>query len=169
MAILNNNRPEIKTINFAVLLCWGGTFAVGAIAVSLMSYSVISDSVYRVWHMYLGIALFGAFGVVGLIGIIVLLYKYLILKDVLKHGTETVGKYDDVGRTISFSTNSNIGSGKKTIWWFNQIIFTYNVDGEERKYKSCAVYLNEQVEKLQELKTFTVKYKGKHAIICEKV
>ncbi|MDE7107762.1 MAG: hypothetical protein K2O39_05505 [Clostridiales bacterium] len=50
---------------------------------------------------------------------------------------------------------------------FNQIIFSYTVDGEEREYTSCMVYLDEQVDKLKKLNTFSVKYKGRHAIICE--
>ena len=162
-------KKTIKTINFRILFWFCSVFAIGAVAVSLMSYSVISKSVYIVWPMYLGIALFGAFGIVGLMGMIVLLRKYFILKYVLKYGTETIGEYVDLGRTISWRNSSRYYGHGRITTWFNQIIFKYTVDGKEREYKSCTVYIDKQLDELKELKTFTVKYKGKHAIICEKV
>lgn len=158
---------KIKTINLRFLLAFGAVFAIGAVAVSLMSRSIIVGEVQIVWPLYLGIVLFGLFGISGFIGVIVLLRKHLILKRVLKHGTETVGKFKEVGRTISCRNTSYRRGIPST--WYSQIIFAYTVDGEEREYKSCTVYLDKQVETLKELKTFTVKYKGKHAIICKKV
>lgn len=167
MAIRNDKQPKIKTVNFRFMFWFGIVFAIGAVAVSLMARSVICDNLLMSGPLYLFFALFGLFGLVGLIGVLVLLGKHLLLKSVLKYGTETVGKYDDVGRIISWGGGHRNGYGITT--WFNQIIFTYTVDGEERRYKSCTVYRDNELDKLAELKTFTVKYKGKHAIICEKV
>ena len=157
-----DNTAKIKTVNFGVV------FAIGAIAVFLMGRSIIRDDLQTPWPLYLGVSLFGLVALVGMIGIIVLLRKHLILKSVLKHGTKTVGKYKGVGRIIQWSNNRRYGSGIKSTW-YNQIIFSYTADGVEREYKSCTVYLDNQVKKLEKLKTFSVKYKGKHAIICEKI
>lgn len=159
---------KIRTINFRFMLWFGVVFAIGAVAVSLMCHSLICDNLQMLWPLYLGVSLFGLVGFVGLVGVTVLLCKYLILKSVLEHGTETVGKYECIGKIIQWSNSSRYGSGIKSTW-INQIIFKYTVDGNECKYKSCVVYLDEQVKKLEELKTFPVKYKGKHAIICVKV
>ncbi|MDE7463520.1 MAG: hypothetical protein K2M48_00695 [Clostridiales bacterium] len=158
---------KIKTINFRFLFWFGIVFAIGAFAASFMGYSVATDDFVTIWPMYLGIGLFGAFGFVGMIGTLVLLRKHLILKSVLKRGKQTVGEFERVGRVSSWSTNRRYGHGTTT--WFNQIIFTYLADGVEREYKSCTVYLDKQVEMLKEIKTFPVKYKGKHAIICEEI
>ncbi len=145
------------------MLWFGTAFFWGAVAVSLMSRSLICDDLQIIWPMYLGIVLFGLFGIVGLIGVIVLLRKYLILKNVLKYGTETVGEFVSVGKPVGWSTDITY---RRRTTYFTQIIFTYTVDNEKRTYTSCAVYSDKQAEKLEELKTFPVKYKGKHAIIC---
>lgn len=157
-------KKRIKTINFRLLLWFSVVFVIGAVAVSLMTHSVVGYSVSTVWPLYLGIALFGAFGSVGLVGTIVLLRKHLILKYVIEYGTETVGKYEDLGRIFSWHSGRY---GHGTTIWYNQIIFSYMADGEEREYKSCTVYLDNDVDKLNESETFAVKYKGKHAVICE--
>lgn len=163
-----DNTAKIKTINFRIIFWFGIVFAIGALAVSFMSRSLICDNLQIPWPLYLGVSLFGLVALAGIIGMIVLLRKHLILKSVLKHGTETVGKYKCIGRIIRWSNSHRYGSGIKSTW-FNQIIFTCIINGEEREYKSCTVYFDNQAKKLEELQTFSVKYKGKHAIIYEKV
>ncbi|MDE7107761.1 MAG: hypothetical protein K2O39_05500 [Clostridiales bacterium] len=93
---------KIKTINFRFMLWFGTVFAIGAVAVSLMIRSIICDGLQIAWPVYFLFSLFGPVGIVGLTGIIVLLRKYLILKIVLKYGTETVGKYVDIGKYITW-------------------------------------------------------------------
>ena len=164
-------KKKVKTINFRLMIFYFATFAIGVIAISLMSNSLIHDDPVMAWPLYLGVSLFGAVTIPGIVGMLVLLRKHLILKDVLKHGTETVGKFLDVGETVGWGgIPSGLGSGGRrpgrTVY-FSQVIFTYTVDSGKREYTSCAVYRDKQVEKLRELETFPVKYKGRHAIICE--
>ncbi len=162
---------KVKTINFELFLTFVATFVIGAVAVSLLSHSLISDDLLMVWPMYLGIVLFGLFGIAGFIGMIVFLRKHLILKNVLKYGTETVGEFVSVGKLVKWDRHRAYGPSPygRSIKWYTQIIFKYTVDNEERTYTSCAVYLVEDAEKLEQLKTFPVKYRGKHAIICATV
>ncbi|MDE6047570.1 MAG: hypothetical protein K2F56_02965, partial [Anaeroplasmataceae bacterium] len=141
-------------------------FMIGVIAVSLMTYSLIYDNLQTAWPLYLGVSIFGIFFIVGFVGIVVLLRKYLILKSVLKHGTNTIGTYEDTGRTIGWGTGGGRTSNGFSAF-YNQIIFSYKVNGEKREYKSCTVYLESEVIKLLKMRTFAIKCKGKHAIICE--
>lgn len=159
-------KKKIKTINFRFMFWFVVVFMIGVIAVSLMTHSLIYDNLQTAWPLYLGVSIFGIFLIVGFVGIAVLLRKHLILKSVLKHGTKSIGTYEDTGRTISWSTGGGrVGRGKTT--WFNQIIFSYKINGEKYEYKSCTVYLDSEVSKLSKMRTFVIKYKGKHAIICE--
>lgn len=155
---------KFKTINFKSL-SWSFTiFLIGTFAVSLF----ISTSLYEMSTFIVPIVLFfsvfGILGFVGFIEMIILLRKHFILKNVLKNGTVTVGEYECMGKSLLLEGIFERSIDSKIC---AQAIFSYLVGNEKRRCKSCTVYTYDEIKKLREFKSFTVKYKGKYAIICD--
>ena len=114
------------------------------------------------------IALFGAVFLAGVVGMLVLLCKHLILMDVFKHGTETVGMFEGTQGYYEYGggRNSVLSASERS---YTRVVFAYRVGNQVRKYKTCAVYTTDYVDHLKRLDTFPVKYKGKRAVILEEV
>lgn len=149
---------KVKTINFYFLFWHCAVFAFGAIAETVFACSIVNGSLTMHVIIYVTMPLFALVALIGAIGIVVLLRKYIILKRVLEYGAETIGKYDAVGNSATFDRKL-----------FFQVKFTYTAGGESRRYTSCAVYSDEQITRLRKLGTFTIKHKGRHAIICDPI
>lgn len=160
---------KVRTVNSSDTFTFAVFAAFGAVAVTLICVLCFvdgGDDLHSLGGIFVMIAIFGVVFVVGVVGMLMLLCKHLILMSVFKHGTETVGMFEDTQGYFEHGGGRNSVSSSSSRS-YTRVIFAYRVGNQVRKYKSCAVYTMDDANHLKSLDTFPVKYKGKHAVILE--
>lgn len=109
------------------------------------------------------------FTVMGLAAAGVLLYtltEYIIIKRCLKYGEETTAEFVRIGKSIMFEYGKPQTRAHRTVFKYG-IVFRYPAYGREITAKSKRVFSRQEVERLQAMNTFGIKFNKRTAVVSE--
>lgn len=110
--------------------------------------------------------IFTAIGLASVVWLIYLFVGYLKIKRCLKHGKETTAEFVEAGKDITFEYGKPQTNSHFTLTRY-AVVFKYLADGQEKTATSKRVFSKDEIEQLQTMQTFKIKYIKSTAVIDE--
>lgn len=110
--------------------------------------------------------IFAAMGLAAVVGLGYQFVVYIALKICLRYGKDATAEFTDVGKSMWFEYGKAQTNSYRSAVRYG-IIFKYEVNGVQKSAKSRRVFSREEVEHLQTMGTFKIKYNKHTAIINE--
>lgn len=110
--------------------------------------------------------IFAAMGLAAVATLIYMLIEHLIIRYCLKHGEEATAEFICAGKFNTFEYGKPQTKSYHAVFRYS-VVFKYAVNGQEKTATSKRVFSYQEVEQLQSLKTFNIKYNKHLAVISE--